>query len=341
MSVKCLAIGDPHFQVSTIPQAEILIEKLHYLVDNLQSLDFVVILGDLLHTHEKIHVAPLKTATHLIVSLAEKIPVYLIIGNHDQINNQQFLTENHAFNSFKKIAGVIVCDTVVIHIIKGQQFCFCPYVPPGSFLKALNTVGDKWKTSTCIFAHQEFFGCRFNPTMTSLDGDVWDDDYPLVISGHIHDSQWLQNNIYYVGSSMQHAFGESADKTIALLKFKNRASFKLKKIDLELQKKRIIYKNISELVENDFVAPTSENVAIKLVIKGSSDEFKVFRKSLNYKKLMATGIKISFTPTATQVGELSILETPNEKKSVIEILKEMIANEDESVKNALSSLSTH
>lgn len=333
MSTKCIAIGDPHFQVSTIPQAQILINKIHCLVDNLQNdLDFIVILGDLLHTHEKIHVSPFKLATEFIVSLAEKLPVYLIIGNHDYCNNQQFLTENHAFNSFKKIPNVTICDKVIIDTIKGHKFGFCPYTPPEQFEKALNTVND-WKDCVCIFAHQEFYGCRFNPTMTSIDGDVWDNENPLVISGHIHDSQWLQDNIYYVGSSMQHAFGESADKTIAYIKFKKSGDFKLKKIDLELQKKRIIYKDIKDL--QDYVPPNEENTAIKLVIKGNSQEFKVFRKSLNYKRLISSNIKISFMPISTPTPEL---ELTTNKKSVIEILTEMISNESEHVKLALKEV---
>ena len=81
-SVTCLVIGDPHFQVTNAEIASELIEKVNLLVDQMNP-TFVVILGDLLHTHEKIHVEPLRLATELILSLSQKTKVFLIIGNHD------------------------------------------------------------------------------------------------------------------------------------------------------------------------------------------------------------------------------------------------------------------
>ena len=43
------------------------------------------------------------------------------------------------------------------------------------------------------------------------------DNLPFILSGHIHSNQKLQRNIYYPGSSMQHAFGESDRNIIAFV----------------------------------------------------------------------------------------------------------------------------
>lgn len=327
MPITCLAVGDPHFQVKNVPDAEELIKKLQKLVQSLKP-TFVVLLGDLLHTHEKIHVVPFNLATTLITSLAEMTPVYLIIGNHDLINHEQFLTENHAFNSFKEVHNVTVCDNVIVREIGDKKFVFCPYVPPERFEEALDTCGEKWSDATCIFAHQEFYGCRFNPVMTSTEGDIWPEEYPFVVSGHIHDEQWLQSNIYYTGSSMQHAFGESPKKTVALITFDK--CKKIQKIDLELRKKKIVYMDIEKAAK--YTPPT--DTLVKLQLKGTAEEFKVFRRSPAFKQLQKTGVKIGYTPIISEAVE----HKPAEKKGVLQILEELIENDGEEVKRAFNEL---
>jgi predicted phosphodiesterase len=507
----CLAIGDPHFQVNNVVNTEELIKKVSTLVKKVKP-TFVVILGDLLHTHEKIHVTPFNLATRFITELARRVPVFLIIGNHDyclaedtpvlmwdgstkmsqdvkvgdqligddskprtvknlvrgqapmykisqkmgmnytvtgnhtlvlkcgyeksciwdatsrwivkwfdsveskcqteffknrqeadeflqtipdpdtieltvneylrlepdvrrhlygyncrdsvqtqisvteagvqrfygwelaenhrfllgdytvthNCNNQQFLTDRHAFNSFKSIKNVIVCDRVVRQVINDKPFIFCPYVPPERFEEALDTVEGGWDDARCIFAHQEFYGCRFNPIMTSTEGDIWPEEYPFVISGHIHDSQQLQENIYYTGSSMQHAFGESANKTVALLTFKGSKGHKLQKIDLEMRKKKIVYLGIKE-VKGFKIDPDTD---VKLVLKGTPEEFKVFRRSTRYKELQSGGVKVSFFPTV----KIDDAKGPIQKKSVLDILEEMIKKENKYTREAFSLL---
>lgn len=334
MVVSVLVIGDPHFQVNNVTETKELIDKINLAVDRLKP-TFVVILGDLLHTHEKIHVTPFNLASKLITTLAEKVKVFLIIGNHDLLNNQQFLTSNHAFNSFKKFDNVTVCDRVIVKIIENEKFVFCPFVPPNRFEEALNTIkikGKDWVDATCIFAHQEFYGCRFNPVMTSTEGDIWLKDSPLVVSGHIHDEQWLQDNIYYTGSSMQHAFGESANKTIAFFSFEKNKKFNLEKINLQMRKKKIIYLDIEST--KNYKPP--DNTLIKLVVKGIAEELKIFRKSKDYKDLQKLGIVISFKFDEFEKMDFDIEKV--EKKNVLDILKDLVQDDNKYVKEAYNKL---
>jgi DNA repair exonuclease SbcCD nuclease subunit len=541
----CIAVGDPHFMISNVIDAEMLITKVNSLVDRLKP-DFVVLLGDILHTHEKIHVVPFRLATRFITELAEKVPVFLIIGNHDycfggdvkvkmwdgsvkfardiligdklvgddytsrtvkrvvygqgkmfkvkqynritndivseytvsashiltlvlptnilywdnnnnvyvswftrdsklcshssgditemntclkstaitngkfditvtdylllnkfvqscvfgysrnvnvqdpneflqlrnpkyytqlysliiedcsgsdeyeyfgwelkgnspyflledgtvthNCNNQQFLTDAHAFNAFKSIANVTVCDKPLVYETNGLKFVFCPYVPPERFQEALGTLEDsgiRWDDATCIFAHQEFYGCSFNPVATSTEGDIWPDDFPLVVSGHIHNEQRLQPNIYYPGSSMQHAFGETSNKTVAQLTFNKGKKFKLKKVDLELRKKKIVYVDVDCA---DKFEP-EPNTLTKLVIKGSSEQFKVFRRGQAYKDLQKLGIAISFSPNAmTEYDNNNENGTKKVKKSVIEILYDLVKDGNKYLLSAFKEL---
>jgi DNA repair exonuclease SbcCD nuclease subunit len=337
--ITCLAIGDPHFQTNNIIECEELINKINKIIKKLKP-TFVVVLGDLLHTHEKIHVSPFNMATKFITSLAEKVPTYLLIGNHDYCNNQQFLSDKHPFNSFKNINNVFVCDKIILDYIDDMKFIFCPYVPPKRFIEALSTlkndyIDEKWEDATCIFAHQEFYGCQLNPVMKSIDGDIWDEQYPLVISGHIHDEQLLQSNVYYTGSSMQHGFGEKTNKTISLITFYKNKKFKINKIDLEMKKKKIIYLDVEDI---DKFKPDA-NYKIKLVLQGNPEEFKIFRKSKIYKEIQEKGIPISFSPKSYNINmENNIDLYKLEKKSFINIFEDLIKNENNYVKEIFNEL---
>ena len=285
-SVKVLAIGDLHFQAKNL---EVYRDVTERLVECAQSNnpDFIVLLGDLLHTHEKIHVEPLNLITDLVIRLSKIAPTFVIVGNHDYCNNQQFLTQKHPFNSFKEFENVVIVDHVVDHEIRSHKFIFCPYVAPGRFEEALNTGDCEWKDANCIFAHQEFYGCNFNPTTTSEVGDKWDDKHPFVVSGHIHNEQRLQENIYYTGSCMQHAFGESADKTIALLTFgdKTTAIPTITRINLNIRKKIIKYVDVNDIKTLNIKETYSTNTEFKIVISGNSAQIKTFRKSKKFEKL--------------------------------------------------------
>ena len=102
MTVKVLFIGDPHFKIDNIPEVEVFINKVTELTENKKP-DFIVIAGDLLHTHERLHTIALNKAYDFIDKMRTISPTYVLVGNHDMCNNSQFLTENHWMNGLKKM----------------------------------------------------------------------------------------------------------------------------------------------------------------------------------------------------------------------------------------------
>ena len=251
-----LFIGDPHFMVTNIPEVEIFIERITKLATDKKP-DLIIIAGDLLHTHERLHTLPLNKAYEFVDKMRKITKTYVLVGNHDYIQNQQFLTENHWMNGMKEWSDTVIVDSVITEIINNVVFTFVPYVPPGRFQEALETISSSsWKKSDCIFAHQEFFGCKMG-AIVSVEGDKWPLDYPEIISGHIHSKQKPQNNIYYSGSAMQHAFGESTKNIIAYLKFEpNQKGYKLDEIDLNLPRKKIVYMDVENI--DDYELPKEE-----------------------------------------------------------------------------------
>lgn len=337
-SVKALVIGDPHFKAKNIREGEEFSQKAIEAAET-HSPDFIVVLGDTLDTHEVVRVTPHNLACNFIESLSNIAPVFLLIGNHDLINQCQFLTSNHIFNPLKKWKNVTVVDKPVIEFVGELCFIFCPYVPPGKFKEALDEIvkqGEMWDFADCIFAHQEFRGCQMGDH-SSVIGDKWDEDYPPVISGHIHNSQTVGKNVFYPGSSIQHAFGESPDKCLWSVTFgKNDEPpyFDVEKIDLGLKNKKIIYLNIDDI--DTFDRGQIEKYQIKLSLKGSPEQFRVFRRGKTRTDLLKLGVKFAYTPILSdhESGE----KKTREQTSFLGVLKEVIEKKSKAVKEVYQDI---
>ena len=291
MPLNILFVGDPHIQVANILEVELLIEGLINLATERKP-DLIILAGDLLHTHERLHTLALNKAYEMVDSMRLISKTYVLVGNHDYIQNQQFLTGNHWMNGMKEWENCVIVDKVVTETIQDEKLVFVPYVPPGRFEEALRTSPEEWVDASCIFAHQEFSGCKMG-AIISIEGDKWPLDYPDVVSGHIHSRQSPQKNIYYPGASMQHAFGESEKNIIALLTVED-GSYEKEEIDLRLPRKKIVYMGVEDL--EDYEPPDTDD-KIKVTLSGSYDQFKALKKTGKYKQILGKGVKVVFKPT--------------------------------------------
>ena len=401
---KFVVIGDPHFQVTNVPEVDLFMDRVTALVQEREP-DFVVVLGDVLHTHERLHTTALNKAYELIHRLRRLRPTYVLVGNHDLINNQQFLTDKHWMNGLKEWENVTIVDTVQRLLHDGQLFVFCPYVPPGRFEEALDhgemsrstqdveeedmedgksscdstssseveneELDDEkgfegsllapgklykspkaplkkaprrpWRDAACIFAHQEFYGCKMG-AIKSHDGDRWPLSFPMVVSGHIHSRQRIQENVYYTGSALQHAFGESEKNIIAVMEFSD-GSFTLDEVDLELPRKRIVYKGVEDM--EDYEMPPNKGTGlqdtVKVTLSGSYDQFKAFKKTKKYKQLIAEGAKIVFKPKKIRAkidaeGKVGLGEDGGEGGEGEETVTDARLSEDSNFRSILAKL---
>ena len=218
--LKVLTIGDPHFKVNNIHESKAMTENLVEIATQMKP-DIIICLGDILDRHANIHVTPLTLSIQFLEKLKNIAPLYIIIGNHDRPNNSDFMSEQHPFNALKLWENTTVIDTVYKQTFKGKyEFIFMPYVSPGRFLEGISYLpsenSDNCNLRNChaVFAHQEFFGAKMG-AIISTQGDKWPHNYPIVISGHIHDYGRPQFNIVYTGTPMQHGFGDHNNKTIS------------------------------------------------------------------------------------------------------------------------------
>jgi predicted phosphodiesterase len=281
--MKFLCIGDTHFKTNNIEESYDFIFKLEqYLKNNDKNIDYIVALGDILDKHEIVHTQALNVALDFFKLIAKYKPYksYVLIGNHDFINNNNFLTNNHWMNSIKEWKTINIIDNVVKLNLKDDFVAFLPYVPDGRFVEALNTLDCDWKKSRIIFGHQLLNGCKMG-AIVAQDVEEWLGEYPLLVSGHIHDKQTIKDNLYYTGSSMQHAYGESSDKTLTII---DSTDLSISEIDLGLATKRIIYVDASEIESKLDKIIIKPNESIKLVVSGDEEFFKEYKKTEQLKK---------------------------------------------------------
>jgi DNA repair exonuclease SbcCD nuclease subunit len=263
------------------------VDKLEEKMLELKDISFIIVAGDILDTHEKINTQLMNRAYKLIKQLRTIAPVYVLVGNHDYINNQQFLTDNHWMNGMKEWYNVNVVDFPTRFTSdSGQVYTFVPYVPPGRFEDALNKVN--WKDSACIFAHQEIKGCKMG-CINSIDGDIWEETWPMLVSGHIHERQKIATNVLYPGSVLNHAFG-SDNQGISKLTFVNNVMNE-EHVDIGLEKKSIIYENVQNV--ND-IPKDKLVIQNKLCLAGEPKDIKAFKKTKEYFDLKTKGLKITF-----------------------------------------------
>lgn len=345
MTLNVLCIGDIHIQTNNTVDIKIFIEKLNeYIKKNEELIDIIVLMGDILHTHERLHTIPFNIANDLIDQLSKIKSLYVLVGNHDYINNSQFLTNNHWMNCFKNKKNVFIVDNVLICNHNNLNVVMSPYVPDGRFVEALNQLKSvtnfNWMNAECILAHQLFDGAKMG-AIVAENVEKWEESYPYLVSGHIHDKQKVQNNLYYTGSSMQHAFGESHDKTICLLKIDT--SIQIEEIDLNLPKKQILYYDIENIdpsidKENEILVSKildileTPNTHYKITITGNFEQFKMFKKSPVYLKLQKNGTKVIFKNKLVDILNKKHLlnSTVNnaENLSFKDILHELVSNDN-------------
>ena len=221
-------------------------------------------------------------------------------------------------NALKKWDNVTIVDKVIVE----SGVTFCPYVFPGRFTEALDTVPGS-SESSIIFCHQEFRGCDMG-VVKSVDGDDPDKFKSLVVSGHIHDNQRLSKNIYYVGAPLQHTFSEKEKRVLFVLD-----GTQITEIPVRIGLKRNIHSTCSETASIDLKSIDC-NVETRLVISGSVTECKSFKRTAKYKNLIKK-CKVIFRTTS------EVLDTvKSEYRPFTDVCTELIGESKN--KNRLSPL---
>lgn len=292
MDTLILTIGDPHIRNDQLLLSKKMIKAVLNAAKDINP-DIIVIMGDILHSHDVIKLSPLSIAHKFIDDLSKIAPVILLIGNHDIANNQVYLPEQsipeHPFVGLKEWPNVTVCDQATLFEINDMTFCAVPYVPPGRYMETIKDINIP--SITAFFSHQEFRGvkARLIDTEGSCITESWPNNYPLNICGHFHEAQIISKNLIYVGTPHQQTFAESDNKALGLFTFSPKKDYKYDRIPLKGTIKRRQYDILACDVAMfpviySFVS-SNEDHLVKVVISGTSNEIETLHKNRLVKNL--------------------------------------------------------
>lgn len=286
-----LLVGDLHIMDRTIVQFNEFSLFIFELIAERRPAK-VVLLGDILHFHNKVDVNYLNVALGFIDRLRKECEVVLLAGNHDKINQEAFLQPNTWMNALKYWEKVQVVDFPVVV----GEVLYCPHVPAGRFREALQKVS--LSGVKVIFCHQEFKGCLMNH-FQSVNGDDLSEteDFPLVISGHIHKKQRLGQRVFYPGTPYPTAHDESGGIVVLF----HLDSLRTEEISTRITQKETITLRVVDL-RDDLEASAN----IKYIIEGTRTELALFRKSKLHRRLSSKSIvRFSSLPDALLTRETS------------------------------------
>jgi len=315
--VKILVIGDPHFKPGLTLEGKQLCTEVEKLL-NENFYDLTVVLGDVLDTFERMYLPSFDQAIEFLGMIQKYTMLVVLIGNHDRINNQEYLTTLHPFNSLKNWPNTIVVDKPCTLKFGEEIFGFAPYVPTGRFSEAIADIPD---TVSAIFAHQEFKGAKMG-AIISEHGDEWGLDKPLCVSGHIHQFDQLQPNLIYVGTPFQQSFNDPGTKAVMEFEFENGLS-NMKRIELKIWKKKSVELNIEKFKKFVFEEETFYNV----YLQGTLKEIQSLSTNPKYINIFQNDrIKIKIR---NETEQLSTEYKKEASESFFETFKKIILSEDD------------
>jgi len=219
-------------------------------------------LGDLFNSRTTISIDVYYLVFQEIERLAKDIETYLLVGNHDQFLRKGDIYSTYPFSSICQVISkptVLDLDSLVV--------CLPYQEDHKELLKFIEqNKGDY------LFAHLGLNGAKVGPTEyrvkeTLNPEDLKPEEFKWVILGHYHKFQRLKDNIVYVGSMLQHNFGERGEEKFALVL--DTRTDRLQRVKLDgPQFLQITKSELDERVNGNYV---------KIICKGKERE-EVLRK---------------------------------------------------------------
>ena len=271
--MKILATADSHFGYKSgrTAQAKKLITQRMFDVfqevmqkAKSENVDLVLHGGDMFNRSQPKKEVVSKAYSFIENLADEEIPFIGIPGNHDRSKLPESL-----LNFFNK--NIYLINKYSSIEINGLVILGFPYISTNPQLLVNKTdkiAKNNPNKSYVILCHQLFDGAMFGPRphifMNRSDTLVTNDlplNVKLVISGHVHRSQTLQNRVFYTGSLERTSFMEIVEPKGYLIidieedyvdvRFKQ-----LKSLPMEVLELDITYENqISKVIDQHFPDP--------------------------------------------------------------------------------------
>lgn len=344
--VRFLVIGDVHIAERHLPLSkEAMNNCINEALKVKDSIQFIVVMGDVFDRHDNVKLRHINYAGIWLQKLAQIKPTIVLIGNHDRVDNKDFCSRIHPLMNLRitteekaeKGTLIFVTKPYILNI-KGKKILFVPYVQPGRFMEAIDmnikeidilkkkgrTVPDitNVKDYDLIFAHQEFYGVFCGPIASTI-GDKWEDDYPMVISGHIHNRHRFKDNIFYTGSLYPITMSESADKGVLCMSY----NVNTKQLDYKVTSVVTTLKNIIHIDATDDEKIREmlilDRKYTKYVVKGTYEEIAAIKERVKQQGKNMDDFSWNARPVEMTENQRKLIKLP-----YLDILKSNLTNND-------------
>jgi DNA repair exonuclease SbcCD nuclease subunit len=188
--LKCLYVGDPHAEASSLHEMQKLIDMVTGIAQN-NNVDRIILLGDQYHNHSLVHLQVMEFWERALKQLSLSARnVVALVGNHDKAGYA-----NSKANAMMLHKNVITVDG---SMEDANNLLYVGYQHnPEEFIRICKNSSQR-----TVICHQTLFGSKYEngfyaPQKDSIDpGDI---PQSLIISGHIHTAQQF-GKVWYPGS---------------------------------------------------------------------------------------------------------------------------------------------
>lgn len=277
-----------------------------------------IIVGGDLWTNRAAQTLPVLLAVReaLLDATDEGISVVLAEGNHDLIDQEDYAGYSHVFSGYN---GVIVVDDYELFWLDkpiALRLAVMSYFPEnGSFIDRLNELRKrvKYPERTILYIHQGIKGGLSQSSDDELPSDIFK-DFRKVLVGHYHDRKRVGENIFYIGASRQHNFGEDQQKGYTIIYDDGETEFVLNKKNTRYS--TIVITDRDDMENTMLMIPelTKNGEKVRVQVECNSDEAKTVDKQalLN---IGATKVEIK-TETITVESAAQAMETKYDKAGI-------------------------
>lgn len=284
---------------------EVILTDTHLKEDNLetnksiykQTLEFcknngikrIFHLGDILDSRKAQTLVILKEGFLDILDMCQEYGITLLAipGNHCKTD---YKSENSFLDPFCHHPNFVLLRNYYSFVEGDCKYHFLPFFANEQYLLYLR-VGQKEIDTTkknILFTHVGITGATMNSGI-KVEGINTSEfkNYQKVIVGHYHDSQFFSEKICYIGSALQHNYGENEKKGLWVLE-----GLKLTLVKLKFPEYYNIEVNVDTLTQDkvdDIIKEKQETQDnIRITLTGSKEKVKAFNK----KSLLLAGLSV-------------------------------------------------
>jgi DNA repair exonuclease SbcCD nuclease subunit len=250
--MKICVIGDPHFAnrklfagltdgIGVNMRLQAVEHTLTTIADDLEDdIKHVIILGDLTHEHGRLTPPVAYSITRALDRLAgPDRTVYCLSGNHDIDAYGQSIVP--LFNA-RDDDGNIIVEAIdagrMVYFDEGAEdweihgISYMNHEDTLRYLKEVENTSGKRGKRVVLCMHHHFDGAVHGAHEFQPPGGLSPHSLPscveLVLCGHYHQAQAIGNKVRYIGTPLQHDFGEAGNvPSYTILRIENDAPWTL------------------------------------------------------------------------------------------------------------------